>query len=165
MVQFWRQKRPAQDRPKAGPDMSGSRYIDATQHRYSAAADRGAIDKVHICATWRTRLNRPCVAVIRSYEKLPRQLLLFLAPCCRLSWLSVRCSDHAKHFISCRIVHVGGLISKWYLMFYSYDSIAITSRCKTVSVSCLYNCTFVVMIIIWNECKYLARRYTEHAKI
>jgi len=34
------------------------------QNWYSVDADWGVLDGVHIGATWRMRLNRPCVAVM-----------------------------------------------------------------------------------------------------
>jgi len=40
------------------------------QNRYGTDADCGVLDRVHIVATWRIRLNRRCAAAMRFYVKL-----------------------------------------------------------------------------------------------
>ena len=44
--------------------------LSSGQHRYGEDADWGVLDGVHIGATWRTELNRSCVAAIWRYVKL-----------------------------------------------------------------------------------------------
>ena len=54
-------------------DISGTWYtqwLSSGQHWYGEDADRVVLDGVHIGATWRLRLNRPCEAVMRPYDKL-----------------------------------------------------------------------------------------------
>jgi len=62
---------------RAGQDMPGhvwrsiySKRLSRGQNRYSVDADWGVLDGVHIGATWRIRLNRPCAAAMRPYVKL-----------------------------------------------------------------------------------------------
>jgi len=53
--------------------------IQQGQHRYGADAALDALDEVHIGATWRIQLNRPCVAAMRLYVKLLLSLVAFSA--------------------------------------------------------------------------------------
>ena len=46
-----------------------SKPLNREQHQYGADADWGVQDRVHIGATLRIRLNRPCAAAMRPYNK------------------------------------------------------------------------------------------------
>jgi len=54
-----------------------SKRLSRGQHRYGADADWGVLDGVHIGATWRIRLNRPCAPAMRPYVKLLWPLVLW----------------------------------------------------------------------------------------
>ena len=56
------------------PGMSGGRYTlsdsSVGQKLYGVDADWDVLGGIHIGATWRIRLNRPCAAAMRPYVKL-----------------------------------------------------------------------------------------------
>jgi len=53
--------------------------IQQGQHRYGADTALGVLDEVHIGATWRIQLKRPCAAAVRLYVKLLLSLVAFSA--------------------------------------------------------------------------------------
>jgi len=57
---FEAEKVPDQDMPGDVWWLIYSKRLSRGQHWYSADADRGVLDGVHIGATWRIRLNRLC---------------------------------------------------------------------------------------------------------
>ena len=87
--QFWGWKGPAQDMPG---DVRRSIYSKWPSRRpaprYGADSDCGVLDRVHIGATWRIRLNRSCAAAMRPYVKLLWPLVIivtFWAVCSKLT--------------------------------------------------------------------------------
>ena len=54
------------------------------QNRYGADADWNVPDGVHIGATWRIRLNRPCAAAMRPYVRWRCALVALLCGACVL---------------------------------------------------------------------------------
>jgi len=71
---FEGEKGPAQDMRRLVWQSVYSKKFSRRQHRYGSDADWGVLDGVHIGATWRIRLNRPCVTVMWSYVRLLRPL-------------------------------------------------------------------------------------------
>ena len=45
------------------------------QRRYNSDADLGILDGVHIGASWRIRLNRPCAVTMQPYVRLLRPVI------------------------------------------------------------------------------------------
>jgi len=65
--QFWGQKGSGSGNARG---LIYSKWLSRGQHLYSADADWGVVDRMHIDATWRLQLNHPCVAAMRPCVKL-----------------------------------------------------------------------------------------------
>jgi len=80
--QFWGWKGDGQDKPGHVRWSIYPKRLSRGQRQYSADADWDVLDVVHIGATWRIRLDRPCEAAIWRHVKIlwPLLLCLFFLP-------------------------------------------------------------------------------------
>jgi len=58
-----------------------SKQLSRGRHRYGVHASWGALEGVHIGATWQIQLNRPCVAAMQRCVKLLWSLVCLLFSC------------------------------------------------------------------------------------